>query len=414
MTEPLRLIDWDLATSTGTRLAPRGPVVTRAQAHEAVRSLRALAFEAEDHVAQFTQMSSGRVHEQASVVDRTGWVRGNVGGFRVVMEPLIEKLAAKRAGTLASPLTSAVGSRITGAQLGVVLAYLSGKVLGQYELFLPPEAAPQAGQRLPPDGGDEPVRDGRLTLVAPNIVATERELDVDPRDFRLWVSVHEVTHRTQFTAVPWLRSHVHSEITAFLMASDLDPAALVGRVRAMAESVRGSIRSGGDKTSSDKSADADGRSLSLMEAVQTPEQRAVMNRLTAVMTLLEGHGEYVMNGVGSQVIPTVEEIGERFSHRRRGGNPADRLVRKLFGLDLKARQYADGAAFVRAVVDEAGMAGFNRVWTSPNTLPTRAEIADPELWLKRVLRPKAITQGPPSPDTSKAPDDGPSGPVAGD
>jgi coenzyme F420 biosynthesis associated uncharacterized protein len=377
MTETLRLIDWDLATATGTRLAPRGPVVTRAQAHEAVRSLRALAIEAEDHVAQFTGMSAGREHEVASVVDRTGWVRGNVGGFRVVMEPLLERLAEKRSGSIGGPFTSAVGARVTGAQLGVVLAYLSGKVLGQYELFLPPSA------------DDEPTRDGRLTLVAPNIVATERELDVDPRDFRLWVSVHEVTHRTQFTAVPWLRSHVHSEITAFLLASDLDPAALVGRLRAMGESVRGNLRSGRDSSDDEKQ-----EKLSLIEAVQSPEQRAVMNRLTAVMTLLEGHGEYVMNGVGTEAIPSIAEIGRRFKMRRRGGNPADRLVRKLFGLDMKARQYSDGAAFVKQVDDEAGMAGFNRVWTSPNTLPTRTEIADPKLWLNRVLRTKAITQGP--------------------
>jgi len=105
-----------------------------------------------------------------------------------------------------------------------------------------------------------------------------------------------------------------------------------------------------------------------------------------VMTLLEGHGEFVMNGVGPDVIPTVEEISTKFSARRRGQNPADRLVRKLFGLDMKARQYAEGAMFVKAVVERAGMAAFNRVWTSPNTLPTRAEIADPPSWMSRVLR----------------------------
>ncbi len=389
MTEPVRLIDWDLATATATRLAPRGPVVTRAQAHEAVRSLRALAVEAEDHVAEFTGMSAGRPHQQASVVDRTGWVRGNVGGFRVVMEPLLERLAAKQGNNLTKPLVGAVGARVTGAQLGVVLAYLSGKVLGQYELFVPPpsEGSPEDSRReAGGDSRDEPVRDGRLMLVAPNIVATERELDVDPRDFRLWVSVHEVTHRTQFTAVPWLRAHVQGEISAFLLASDLDPAAMIGRMRAVGESLRGSLR-GGRGSAGDHD---DEPSLSLMDAVQTPEQRAIMHRLTAVMTLLEGHGEYVMNGVGSHVIPSVEEIGIRFSRRRSGTNPADRLVRKLFGLEMKAKQYTEGASFVRSVVDQAGMAGFNRVWTSPNTLPTRAEIAEPQLWLTRVLRSKAI------------------------
>jgi putative hydrolase len=107
------------------------------------------------------------------------------------------------------------------------------------------------------------------------------------------------------------------------------------------------------------------------------------------MTLLEGHGEYVMNGVGPSVIPSVEEIGRKFGERRRGQSPADRLVRKLFGLDMKARQYAEGSVFVRAVVERAGMAAFNRVWTSPNTLPSKAEIATPSLWMTRVLRTPA-------------------------
>jgi coenzyme F420 biosynthesis associated uncharacterized protein len=274
---------------------------------------------------------------------------------------------------------AAVGSRVTGAQVGVLLAYLSGKVLGQYELFLPP-----ANGRT---------RLGRLTLVAPNIVAAERQLAVDSRDFRLWVCVHEVTHRTQFTAVPWLRSHVQAEISAFLAASDLDPAAMLGRLRAVGDAVRDNLRRQRQRSFGDGSHDDGGTgltdaesALSLLEAVQTPEQRAIMNRLTAVMTLLEGHGEYVMNGVGPDVIPSVEEIGRKFGERRRGQNPADRLVRKLFGLDMKARQYAEGAAFVKAVVDRAGMQAFNRVWTSPNTLPTRSEIAEPATWMSRVLR----------------------------
>jgi len=372
MTDSLRLIDWDLATSTATRFAPRGPSVTRPQAFDAVRQLRLLAVEAQDHVATFTGLTAPHPHAPAFVADRSAWIEGNVGGFQVVMQPLLDKMAAKQAGKLGAPVVSVVGSRVTGMQVGLLLAYLSGKVLGQYELFLPPQ--------------DGQPRNGRLTLVAPNIVAAERQLDVDPRDFRLWVCVHEVTHRTQFTAVPWLRAHLHDEISAFLLASDLDPAAMLGRVRDVGEAVRDSRRR--RRSVAESGVDGDGHTdgLSFLEAVQNPEQRVILNRLTAVMTLLEGHGEYVMNGVGPSVIPTVEEIGAKFAERRRGQGPADRIVRKLFGLDMKARQYADGAAFVRAVVDRAGMAAFNRVWTSPNTLPTKAEIAKPELWMSRVLR----------------------------
>ncbi|HEY3925723.1 MAG TPA: zinc-dependent metalloprotease [Acidothermaceae bacterium] len=367
MTDTLRLVDWDLATATATRFAPRGPSVTRPEAFDAVRQLRLLAVEAEDHVAAFTGLSAPHPHEPAFVADRSAWIEGNVGGFQVVMQPLLDKMAAKQAGKVGAPVVSALGSRVTGMQVGLLLAYLSGKVLGQYELFLPPK--------------DGQARDGRLTLVAPNIVAAERQLGVDPRDFRLWVCVHEVTHQTQFTAVRWLRAHLHDEISAFLLASDLDPSAMLARLRDVGEAVRDNMRRRGSVPP-----DEEVEGLSFLEAVQNPEQRAILNRLTAVMTLLEGHGEYVMNGVGPAVIPTVEEIGAKFAERRRGQGPADRIVRKLFGLDMKARQYADGAAFVRAVVERAGMPAFNRVWTSPNTLPTKAEIAKPELWMSRVLR----------------------------
>jgi coenzyme F420 biosynthesis associated uncharacterized protein len=378
MTESVRLIDWDLAVATATRLAPRGPAVTREEAFAAVRQLRDLALEAEDHVTAFTGMKAPHPHEPATVVDRTGWVKGNIGGFQIVMAPLLDKLAAKRSGQVGGPVLTAIGSRVTGAQVGVLLAYLSGKVLGQYELFLPP-----ANGRT---------RLGRLSLVAPNIVGAELQLGVNPRDFRLWVCVHEVTHRTQFTAVPWLRSHVQDEISAFLAASDLDPSAMLDRLRAVGDVARDNLRRRRDGESDKEPA------LSLIEAVQTPEQREILNRLTAVMTLLEGHGEYVMNGVGPEVIPTVEEISRKFGERRRGQNPADRVVRKLFGLDMKARQYAEGAAFVKAVVDRVGMTAFNKVWTSPNTLPTKAEIADPAAWMSRVLRAEISGGAEPQPE----------------
>jgi coenzyme F420 biosynthesis associated uncharacterized protein len=378
MGEGVRLVDWDLAVTTACKFAPRGPAVTRDEAFGAVRQLRELAIEAEDHVAALTGLRAPHEHEPATVVDRTGWVKGNVGGFRIVMAPLLDKLAAKRAAHVGGSAMTAVGARVAGVQVGMLLAYLSGKVLGQYELFLPPA----------PDGTPRP---GRLTLVAPNIVAAERQLDVDPHDFRLWVCVHEVTHRTQFTAVPWLRSHVQNEISAFLTASDLDPSAMFERLRAVADLVRDNLRragtgpDGAGQSPSSPTSPSE-RTASLLEAVQTPEQRAIMNRLTAVMTLLEGHGEYVMNAVGAEVIPTVAEISRKFGERRRGQNPADRMVRRLFGLDVKARQYAEGSTFVNAVVEAAGMPAFNRIWTSPNTLPTKAEIADPAVWMSRVLR----------------------------
>jgi coenzyme F420 biosynthesis associated uncharacterized protein len=227
-------------------------------------------------------------------------------------------------------------------------------VLGQYELFIPP------GQGT-----------GRLTLVAPNIVATERKLDVDPHDFRLWVTLHEVTHRTQFTAVPWLRPYFTEQVRAYVDASEIDPAELFARLRAAATAVRGAIGNDDD-------------ALSVVDALQTPAQRAILARLTGLMSLIEGHGDFVMDGVGPVVVPTAVLIRERFQERRAGAGPLDRMVRKLLGLDLKMKQYEEGARFVRHVVGAVGMSGFNAVWTSPDTLPSIEEIRAPQHWLDRV------------------------------
>jgi coenzyme F420 biosynthesis associated uncharacterized protein len=264
---------------------------------------------------------------------------------------VIERLLAKRKAP--GPAAVAIGSRITGAELGGLLAYLATKVLGQYEIFLP-----------------EGQGSGRLTLVAPNIVATERNLGVDPRDFRLWVCLHEMAHRVQFTAVPWLREHLKSELGAYVDAIELDPLSMLKRLFAMFGSAVEAARGRGE--------------VSLLEIVQSPAQRVVLDRLTGVMSLLEGHADFVMDGVGPDVVPTVEEIRHRFDRRRHDISPFDRVVRQLLGLDAKMRQYSEGATFVRHVAERVGIDGLNQVWRSPETLPSRAEILDPDAWLRRV------------------------------
>ncbi len=213
---------------------------------------------------------------------------------------------------------------------------------------------------------------GRLTLVAPNIVMVERELDVDPHDFRRWVCLHEETHRTQFTSVPWLRPYVQEQMSDFLLASDLDPASILDRLRSAADAVAGAVRGG------------DGESL--IEAIQSPRQREILDKMTSVMTLVEGHGDYVMDAVGPAVVPSVAEIRAKFSARRGSAGRVEQAIRRILGIDLKMKQYEQGSRFVKTVVDEAGMATFNKVWTAPQTLPTKDELADPRLWLERVDR----------------------------
>ncbi|MCT9091306.1 zinc-dependent metalloprotease [Streptomyces sp. ASQP_92] len=365
------MVDWNLAVATATRLVRPGPDVSRDEAREIVAELRRHAKAAEEHVRAFTRMIPEGVEPEDTpvlVVDRAGWVKANVAGFREVLRPLLDKMQERRGGGPGGAVFGAVGGKVTGVELGMLLSFLSSRVLGQYETFAP------ATRDLPaaPGGG------GRLLLVAPNIVHVERELDVDPHDFRLWVCLHEETHRTQFTAVPWLRDHLEGEIQSFLDATEVDPMSVLERLREAAQSLAGGRPEGEE--------DDGGRSL--VELVQTPEQREILGRLTAVMSLLEGHADFVMDGVGPQVVPSVREIREKFKERRaKGASRLDQALRKLLGLDAKMRQYRDGERFVRAVVDEVGMDGFNRVWTSPNTLPTKAEIAKPADWVARVHHP---------------------------
>jgi coenzyme F420 biosynthesis associated uncharacterized protein len=343
-----QFVDWDLAATTAGALGKAGPRVPFAEAAAVVADLRRLSDEAAGHVADYTGLQPQVAHLPVRVVDRRDWAQANVNGLRQVINPLVDRLAGNRQPGV---LTGAVGPRVTGVQAGTVLAYLSGRVLGQYEVF---SADP-----------------GQLLLVAPNIVEVERKLQVDPHDFRLWVCLHEVTHLTQFTAVPWMRAYFLSEVQAFVDASQ-------GGAEQLRERLRRGVAALSDVVRNPQSR------ASVLDLVQTPAQKAVLDRLTALMTLLEGHAEFVMDGVGPEVIPSVEAIRRKFNRRRESTNPLERVIRKLLGIEVKLRQYAEGRRFVHAVVERVGMTGFNRVWESPQALPVLDELGDPDRWVARV------------------------------
>jgi coenzyme F420 biosynthesis associated uncharacterized protein len=352
-----QMIDWDLAVGAAARMAGQGPVVSRAEADEVVQELRAGAERSTPLVRHFTGLSTdeaaGAGTAPVLVVDRRGWVQANADGFAHVVTPVVRRLQEKRGAV--NPLTEAIGSRVTGLEVGTLLGFLAGKVLGQFDPFYAPAGSPVVG---------------RLLLVAPNIVQVERELDVDRSDFRLWVCLHEETHRVQFTAVPWMRDHLQAQVDSLVENVDVDP----GRVAAMlGDAVRraGELVTGKGDTS-------------LVDLFATPAQREVVDRVTAVMSLLEGHADVVMDGVGPEVIPSVKEIRTRFNRRRKGSGSLDRVARRLLGLDQKMAQYRNGAHFVRIAVRQVGMDGFNRVWEEPANLPSKQEIADPRGWVRRV------------------------------
>lgn len=338
----MNLVDWDFAVTVGSKVAGPGPEVSAEEAAAAVLELREGAARSTPLVREFTGLHTAAATAPVLVVDRAGWLRANADGFATILAPIVDKLTEKKGPP--SAIAEAIGSRVTGAEVGLMLGFLGSKVLGQFDPFFAPH--------------------GRLLLVAPNIVHVERELSADPTDFRLWVCLHEETHRVQFTANPWLGDHLLAQMHA--VADTIEPSALLEGLRRGAESIRGG-------------------NGSVLDLVSSPEQKEILDRVTGVMSLLEGHADVVMDGVGPSVIPSVAEIRKKFNQRRKGAGSLDKLLRRLLGLDAKMAQYRDGAVFVRHVVDKVGMEQFNAVWTGPETLPSKAEITDPDAWVARVL-----------------------------
>lgn len=329
-------LDPELATRTGRLLVPRGPEVTEQQVREVVADLHRDSALATGHVATVTSLDAP-VTSPVLVVDRAGWIAANAASFSRLLADLD-----------AGPgVTGAVG----GIQLGALLSWLSPRVLGQFDPF-----------HVGADGAR-----GRLLLVAPNVVHIERELKVSPRDFRLWVCLHEETHRVQFGHAPWLPAHLESLIAGVLRATDVTDLGDLSRRLTRAGSARSTAGSG-----------------SLVELVTGPHQAAQLDRVTAIMSVLEGHADVVMDEVGPRVIPSVTGIRAAFDRRRHDARGLSRLIRGLLGLDAKLAQYREGAAFVRATVAEVGMTGFNEVFAGPDQMPTLAELRTPRSWLDRV------------------------------
>lgn len=340
------MIDWDLAVRVGGRLVGDGPEVSRGEALAAVAELREGAVRSSPLVREFTGLVAAERTAPVLVIDRVSWVQANAQAFSTILTPIADRLLAKRA----TPAGLGWGAKVTGAEVGLMLGFLGSKVLGQFDPF-----------------HQAPGEHGRLLLVAPNVVQIERQLGVDPHDFRLWVCLHEETHRVQFTAVPWMADHLRGLMEAMADSIKSAPGQLLGELsRKVADLLSGRT---------------DG---SLIDLMTSPEQREIVDQITGVMSLLEGHADVVMDGVGPEVIPSVTAIRNRFSQRRQGVGTLDKLLRRLLGIDQKMAQYRDGAVFVRAAIDKVGMEGFNAVWATPENLPSKAEILDPQLWVARV------------------------------
>ena len=318
-------VDWEFAKTTARTFVPAGPTVTRAEAEAEVAAIRAAAGVARQPVADTARMQTPPEAPDALVVDRATWIAVNADSMSAMLDPTFDAMVAKRGGNAPSATALAFGGKVTGAEAGALLAFMASKVLGQYDL------AP----------GGTPA----LLLVAPNILSVATELGVDREDFRKWVCMHEETHRVQFTANPWLRDHLIEQARSLAVDLAPDPERFQEIAGRLAEKLPDLFREG---------------STGLAELFTTPEQREKLAGLTAVMSLLEGHADVVMDDVGPAHIPTVAHIRARFSERRKGAGAPDRLLRRLLGLEAKMRQYRDGAVFVRGRPGQGRRRGLQR------------------------------------------------------
>jgi coenzyme F420 biosynthesis associated uncharacterized protein len=344
-----RAVDWQFAATVGAKLARPGPAATDYTRSQVITQLAEASRSAELPVREVTGLNEGGEIPEARIVDRVEWIRAATQSMRVMT-------SGGNGSEKDAAAPHPIAGRVTGAQTGAVLAFVSSGILGQYDPF-------------GPNGGE-------LLLVYPNVIAVERQLRVLPADFRLWVCLHEVTHRVQFRANPWLADHMSQALAVLTQDAGENVSEVVGRLAELVRNKRDGV---------EPEPNSNGV-LGLLRAVQSEPQRRALDQLLVLGTLLEGHADHVMDAVGPAVVPSVTTIRRRFDERRqRKQPPLQRVVRALLGFDAKLSQYTRGKAFVDYVVGRVGMASFNTVWSSAETLPLPTEIDEPQRWIDRVL-----------------------------
>jgi coenzyme F420 biosynthesis associated uncharacterized protein len=340
--EKTPLIDVGIAARVASKLAAPGPLDRSYLLDGLEESISALVAEAEPLIAEQTGFAPPQPAVPV-VLSRADWSVANIESMTALISPLLDRVS-KRMGDRSVPLLMQLGYRAgLGAQLGAVLGFLSQRVLGQYDILKSHQ--------------------NQVWFVGPNIVATEHRLGFVPRDFRLWIALHELTHRCQFEGNQWVRDHFLGLTGEMLESLDVDARTVLDR---MLKSLKG----GGD-------------SEPMMIKLLNPAQLEIFNKLQAFMSVIEGHGNFVMDRVAEQTIPTARRMRAQLAGGAPSG-PMAKLVGKLLGLDLKRAQYEQGQNFFNAVFAATGQSGVSSVFESAQALPTLEEVRAPELWLRRV------------------------------
>ncbi len=378
-------VDWKFARTVAGRVSGQEPFAQSYHVASLEADLYELTSQAEGLVEAETGLVSAAGPARARVTDRLGWVDANLASFERLIRPLLGRINEPPAGSeppqprprpdgwagtvtdalapvgrAVNAVGDAVGPKVAGAELGALLGWMSSRVLGQYDLLI-----------IEDDTAHE---QDWVYYVGPNVLALEKRYGFAPREFRLWLAVHECTHRAQFTGVPWLRPYFLSLVNELLDSVDPDPRRVLD---ALAETARDLGRGNGPSLK-------DG-GLSILLA--SPEQRETMKKVSGLMSLLEGHGDIVMDRATRDLIPGQQRFARVMTQRRQNAGGLVKLIQRLTGIEAKLAQYEEGEHFVRAVETAGGRELFDQVWSGPESLPTIDEIRDPDLWISRVRTP---------------------------
>lgn len=348
-------VDWALAERVAARISGQEPFAESYHADSLEPDFTELTARAQTYVEAETGFRSAAGQARARVVTRAEWVQANLASYQRLLRPLLDRLEDRLDTGLPGP-AAALPAKVAGAELGALLGWMSTRVLGQYDLLVLEDE----------DADDQDL----VYYVGPNILSLEKRHSFPPAEFRLWVALHEVTHRTQFTGVPWLRPYFLELVSHLLDAAEPDPTRIFTAVGRVAEGIR---------TRTNPLADGGVAAL-----FASPEQREAMERVGGLMSLLEGHGDVTMDRAAADVIPSAPRFARVLRNRRSQMNPAMKLLQRLIGLEAKLAQYEQGERFIEAVEQRGGPSLLNRAFESPQMIPSLAEIRAPELWLARV------------------------------
>lgn len=351
-TRDTKLIDWQLVRQIAVRASQsdQAPVQRRA---EATAEYTEMVRRSEPLIARYLGVDLPEPIQGIHVVDRQAWLEANISNFAELFT-FIEEIYERNASvnTLGTMVASNINKRLMSVQVGVLLGVLARKVLGQYDLsLLAPE--PTAGV---------------LYFVEPNIAKIQQMLGLNAHDFRLWIALHETTHAYEFEAYPWVREHFNGLLRRYF-----------DQLNDQLQSLRGGV---GPLVS--RILENWGTGQHWMEMILTPQQRTIFNELQALMSLVEGYSNHIMNAIGKDILPNFEEIEHRIEERKGRRPLAEQLFNRVTGMDLKLAQYAEGQKFVDYIVEQRGITFATKVWQSAEFLPSLEEIRQPQSWITRV------------------------------